>query len=77
MGTFGKYVIMVTCQNGEKGFFQCVDDGYIILTKSAYGAERFVTASGARGFASGIDWDLPTFGEDYSYVSKVDLMVKD
>lgn len=77
MGTFGKYVIMVTCQNGEKGFFQCVDDGYIILTKSAYGAERFVTASGARGFAGGIDWELPTFGEDYSYVSKVDLMVKD
>lgn len=76
MGLFGKYVIMVTCQNGEKGFFQCVDDGYIILTQSASGAERFATASGARGFASGIDWNLPTFGNGYSYVSKVDLMVR-
>lgn len=76
MGLFGKYVIKVTCEDGDWGFFAYIEDGYIILTKNAGGAKRFATASGARGYADGIDWGLPTFGEDYSWVAKVDLMVK-
>lgn len=76
MGLFGKYVIKVTCRNGDWGYYQCIEDGYIILTRNSDGAKRFATASGARGFADGTDWDLPTFGDGYSYVSKVDLMVR-
>lgn len=75
MGAFGKFLIKVTCENGEWGFFSYVEDGYIILTKNAGGAKRFLTKNSAHNFFNSIDWDLPTFGEDYSYVSKVDLMI--
>lgn len=75
MGMFGKHLLRITCDNGEVGYFMDLYDGYINLTHSAEAAERFLTKSGAKGFADSMDWSMPAYGKQgASRIVSVDLV---
>lgn len=75
MGMLGKYLLKITCANGDVGYFVDVYDGCIELTESIESAEHFMTKNGAKGFVNGTDWDMPTVGEKgTSRVVSVDLI---
>lgn len=76
MGMFGKYLIEITCANGEVGYFMDIYDGCIELANHPDSAEHFMTRSGALGFADGIDWNMPAYGDrGESRIVSVDLVV--
>lgn len=74
MGVIGRYVIQVTCANGRTGYYMDINNGCIELTQNVESATRFMSQSGAHGYADRIDWTLPAHdGKEESTVVSVNL----